>query len=466
MADYLVLEEDGTSHLELEESTSDFLLEDGTVLHTGRAALDVIVGASVGAEPPPPSYATWKVGTITVPSSTGSMSVSGLGGPPVAVFFYGTNWTTEDTAVTTTGTALFRGMCAPQWDSPGTLVQNAATVSPAGDQSAIQDVAILCHSTAGNATNLYGASITSLDSDGFTLNWWQAAAGGYKVVYVALMDVVNYGAYRGLSNTISLGWKAGACLLHGAFTNSSVPVDGRTNMTQEWYGGASYPGTNNLGWYAAGLTAFCFPTSNSQQYINEIMNDRPHVRIATDGSFVGPFLSSQNVTGQPSGAGLTSFTFNTNLSTNPGVVVVWDDEDGQTGRLTPGAATGNTSTVSGLPFAPGLVIGYCISNEPPGQGTGGRGAIGFSVVTPDFQWTALIDGVSSRGSFQSFQRGVVDAVSGTSVHAGTVALTTDGFVVTTEEDDISPAPWVWHAFGHPLRRVTWIPKLVRWMVGP
>ena len=472
MADYLVLEEDGTSHLELEESTSDLLLEDGPVFAANPGSFVVGAPSAVlsGEFVPGHGPATWKVGTITVPGSTGSASVTGLGGTPAAVFFFGANWLTEDTAVTSTGTAVFRGMAAPKWDAPGTLVQSAATVGPAGDQCAVLDVAIVCHSTAGSATDLYRASLSSLDADGFTLNWEVAASGGYKVVYAALMNVVNVGAYKGVSATIGLGWKAGACLLHGAWTGSSSLSFGANDRTQMFYGGGAYPGTNDFSWYGAGLTAYTFPTSASQQYNIGIYNQAPGTVIAQSGSFIGPFLSAQNVTGQPTGTNLQDFTFETHLSsgsnTNPGMLVMWDDSDSITGRLTPGAATGNTATVSGLPFAPGLVIGYSISDEPQQQGTGGRGAVGFSVVADGFQWTALVDGVSSRGAFQSFQRGVCDAVNGTSVHAGTVTLTADGFVVTTEEDDTTAQSWVWHAFGHPERLVAWIPKIARWMVGP
>ncbi len=117
--------------------------------------------------------------------------------------------------------------------------------------------------------------------------------------------------------------------------------------------------------------------------------------------------------------------------------------------------------MSGLPFPPGLVLGYSLSDEPPGQSSGSaRGAVGFSVITPDFQWSALVDGFD-RGAFQSFQRGMSDVVHNTSVHAGTVALTADGFVVTTEEDDVSPQPWNWHAFGHPTKSFLWTPHIYR-----
>ena len=405
--------------------------------------------------------AIWRVGTITVPSSTGTASVTGLGGTPKALVFYGTNWLTEDASVTSSGTGVFRGMCAPQWDAPGTLLQNAATVTPAGDQHSEQNSAILMHTTAGTGSNLYGATVSSLDADGFTVSWWQAAAGGYKVVYVALMEVTDCGAHIGGTSTLGLGWKAGASLLHGAWAG---PVIGGTNRTQEFFGGAAYPGSSGgSSWPGAGLSAYTFPTSNSAQYNIGIFNQAAGTVICQGGSFVGPFLTTQNVTAIPSGGGLTNFTLSFNDASNEGMVVVWDDEDSTTGRLTPATSQGGTVTVSGLPFEPGLVIGYSISDEPQGQSTGGRGAIGFSVVTPKFQWTALVDGHSSQGAFQSFQRGVADVVNSTNVHAGTIELTDDGFIVTTEEDDVSPASWVWHAFGHP-NRGGWLPQIYRRVV--
>jgi hypothetical protein len=89
----------------------------------------------------------------------------------------------------------------------------------------------------------------------------------------------------------------------------------------------------------------------------------------------------------------------------------------------------------------------------------------MSVVTPDFQWCATVDGKSSQGAFQSFQRGFADRVSGASVHAGTIELTDDGFVMTTEEDDLTPVSTVWHAFGHPQRVLKWIPQIYRRILG-
>src|SRR6186713_2269557 len=111
------------------------------------------------------SESTWRVGTLTVPSSPGDVSVTGLDGTPKAVFFYGVNFTDEDTVLTTTGNALFRGMAAPDYSSPGDLLQNAACSGPTGDQHMIDNYAVLNLSNAGTATVLYRASLTSLDAD-------------------------------------------------------------------------------------------------------------------------------------------------------------------------------------------------------------------------------------------------------------------------------------------------------------
>jgi hypothetical protein len=411
------------------------------------------------------SLSTWKVGTVTVPSSTGSVAYSptGWGGKtPKAMVFFGTNFLTEDVAVTTNGMGVFRGLCAPQWDSPGTLTQVASCVvsTPSGNAHSTQNNAIRMLDTAGAAATLYVANVTAFSAGGFTLNWTAVTAGGYKVVYVALFDVDNSaaraGSFAGATN--ALGWKAGACLTHGCWAG---PIDG-TNRTQEFYGGAAFRGSVAASWQSASATILCFPTSQSGQYLNEINNFTPNTVLMVGGHFTGPFLISSNLKVLPTGGGLTSFTM-LGDSADYGIAALWDDEDNATGRNTPATSQGCTTTKSGLPFAPGLVLFYGISNEPSGQGSGSRGAVGFGVVTPDFQWCATIDGKSSQGAFQSFQRGFADVVNGTLIHAGTVALTADGFVMTTEEDDVSSVNMVWHAFGHP-ETAPWIPQIYRWVM--
>lgn len=408
-----------------------------------------------------PPRATWRAGTITVPGSTGSGSVTGLGGTPKAVIFYGTNWTTEDTAVTTSGLGVFRGMAGPKYDD-GSLIQNAAFVSPPGDQHAIDNYAILALTTAGTATVLYRAEVDSFDADGFSYTFDAAASGGYKVVYLALMDDgtgLHVGSHIGTTNVSSfaMGFKAGASLHHGAWGG---PVTSGNDRTQEWYGGGAYPGTSYGGWEAAFLAAHCFPSSSSGQTYNEINADQtPATLSATGVHFVGPFLTISNLYIYPAGTYLDEFSWNGDPD-DGGMLVAWDDPDSTTGFATPAAAAAGTATVSGLSFEPGLLLGYSISDEKIGADTGGKGAAGFFVVTPDFQWCALVDGTSSAGAFQSFQRGFCDVVNGTDLHAGTVALTPDGFVMTTAEDDVAQKAVAWQAFGHPVA-APWIPQQYR-----
>lgn len=409
--------------------------------------------------------ARWKVTTITVPSGSGSVAYTPAGWAgktPKALIFYGTNWLLEDAADTANGRGVFRGMCAPQWDSPGTLNQQAACAisTPSGNAHSTQNNAIRMLNTAGAAVVLYNANVTSLDSGGFTLNWLTGAAGGYKVIVVALFEVDNVaarlGAYSGV--TINLGFKAEASLLHGAWAG---PIDG-TDRTQEFYGGAAYPGGNDANWDGVGGTVFCFPTSNSGQYVNELEGGMsPAIHVVTGGHFTGPFLITSNILAYPTGSPAAGNNFFIGGdSADGGMVAIWDDCPSAGFFQSPAQAAAATSTRSGLPFAPGLILGYTISNEPDGQGTGSRGAIGFGVATPDFQWCATVDG-QGQGAFQSFQRAIADVVSGVNVHAASVDLTDDGFVLTTEEAAVTADSVVWHAFGHPTPEVVWVPEFNR-----
>src|SRR4029077_4706198 len=162
------------------------------------------------------------------------------------------------------------------------------------------------------------------------------------------------------------------------------------------------------GWQGAGVNCQSFPTSTSSQYQIALNNFSPNIVIAEGMHFTGPFLTGSNSVCSPQGASLYDFLFGGDAE-DGGMGVVWDDEDSRTGRVAnPSDTIDGTATVSGLPFAPGLVIGYCISNEPDAQGSGAvRGGLGMAVITPDFQWSAVTDVYSSRGVWQSFQRGFV-----------------------------------------------------------
>lgn len=416
-------------------------------------------GAVVSQEPveaivsgwvPPIGESYWVVGTLTVPGSAGAQAVTGLGRPgrtPKGVVFFGANWTAEDTVVTSSGTAVFRGMAAEQWDSPGTIAQHAAAVGP-GDQHRAASSAILNVSSAGTATVLYEATVTSLDVNGFTLNWATVAAG-YKVVYAALFEVEECAAYVGTVNaTLSgVGFKAGASLLQGCWGSIAQSGDDRS---QEWYGGGAYPTGASGNWFAAGLATQCFPTSQSDQYQLYLDAQEPTILTVSAQHFTGPFLTGSNLKAYPAGTNLEDFRFIGDGS-NAGMVMFWDDSDSKTGFATPDSSAAGVVAVS-TPFDPGLVIGYSASDEPRAQGTGGRGAAGFAVIGADadgnpYQWGALVDRINP-GAYQSFAK-IPNVVHDSSIQTFTGELVPGGFELTTVDVDVAPKSWLWHAFGHP-----------------
>jgi hypothetical protein len=426
-----------------------------------------VIAANVA---PPPQLSYWKAGVLTVPGSTGPQAITGLGANPgqrpKAVVFFGANWTAEDSVVTTPGTALFRGMACEQWDSPGTIVQDAAAVGP-GDQHREAAAAILNLTSAGSAAVLYQASLTSLDVDGFTLDWTTVAGGGYKIVYAALFDVEHAAGYRGEVSAMlsAVGFKAGAALVQGSWAGPDISGGDRS---QEWYGGAAYPTGASSNWQGAGMSVQCFPTSQSQQ--NQVYLDSldPTILTVSAQHFTGPFLIGSNIKAHPSGVHNGDFSFYGD-DTNGGMAMFWDDDDAAAGYATPDAVAGNVVSEP-LPFDPGLVLGYSVSDEPRAQGTGGRGAAGFSVVGFDadgnpFQWGALVDRINP-GAIQSFAK-VPNIVHDTSLQSMSVELVSHGFEMTTVDADVSPVSWLYQAFGHPLPLLAgaWIPGIYRRIVN-
>lgn len=411
--------------------------------------------------PVPPPRVTWRIGVISVPGSPSSGAVTTLDGRPKAVIFYGTNWTTEDAVVTSTGVGMFRGMVGPKWDD-ASLVQNAACIVPPGDAHVEDNYAILQLDTSGLGSGiLYRATVDSIDSNGFSYTFDVASGGGYKIIYLALMDDdtgVSIGSRTAtLSTSFPIGFKAGASLYHGAWAGPVIDGDTRT---QEFYGGGAYRTNGHAAWKAAWLTAFCFPTSSSGQTYNEINADfDPTILSATGGHFTGPFLITSNLKFHPSGTYFDEFT-QSGDSADGGMVLAWSDPDSDTRFMTPAASVAGTTVISGIPFEPGLLLGYTISDLSRGGGTGGLGAAGFSIATPDFQWCAVVDGSGTRGAFQSFQRGFCDTVDGAGIHAGTIEITDDGWIATTTEADVSQHLTTWQAFGHP-RLAQWIPHIYR-----
>ena len=418
-----------------------------------------------------PGRARWKVGVIDVPAGAGSVSVN-LGKRPNAVFFYGANWTAEDTIVTTDHTALFRGMVAPNYDFPSTLVQCAVAHGP--NHTSNQDLyAILNIKLDATADVLYRATVSFSDT-GFTANFDTGAAGGYKVIYVALTDVRHcLGRVGDYASVVEFGFKPEASLIHGSWNpfNDDVQTDWHAS-SMAFYGGGGYPGTNDLTWegHGAGMTNYYFQAGVSQ-HMTEMYNSNPRTIITSAAHhLVG--MVPENAHVEPTGDGFLEWQMSSFHETK-GMSIGWDDDKTDAGFGAIPAAVDDESfhNTDGTRFNadlfdPGLVLFYSISNEPDELGLPDRGAIGFGVATPDFQWCALVDHTwtmathPETSAYQSFSKGFIDCVTPAGVHAGEVTLEDEGFTLKTTIASTTPGSLLWHAFGYPVSAV-WIPHMSR-----
>lgn len=132
-------------------------------------------------------------GTITAPASTGSQPYTGIGFQPKAILFFGTRQTATGYA---TGMGIMFGFA-------GTSTQGVASTSSGDNVSPTNparatDTSVCIQSVApGTASVDLQASLTSFDSDGFTLNWSVVSGGQFIVHYIALGGSDITGAFCG-----------------------------------------------------------------------------------------------------------------------------------------------------------------------------------------------------------------------------------------------------------------------------
>lgn len=147
-----------------------------------------------------------KQGNFTKRTSTGSQAVTGLGFQPKAVVFY---WTLQTTAGTSGATGQFWG----QGFATGASNERALSVWDE-DQTAIgttdsgratyNNASIVMQGDDGAAAGV--ADLTSLDSDGFTLNWSTANSSPYIIYYYAFsQDIVTDATVNSFSLTTGTG---------------------------------------------------------------------------------------------------------------------------------------------------------------------------------------------------------------------------------------------------------------------
>lgn len=382
-------------------------------------------------------------GTITVPSSPGDVDVL-LDGRPQLVIFFGTNFTTEDTLITASGQALFRGYAAPMWDDPSTIFQVGQCVAPAGVayRHALSAVTALDPTTAAA---IFEADCSFLTS-GFRLSFTTAAAGGYLVSYVAVWGMDNCAAIGQGPQTVPLGWVANAAIVQGA--NVDIPFSNP---------GRSFGSFGSMRTDHGAFAAFaCYPGSASAQYFMDL-----DVTVAFGGplicgecnGFLGPFMIADWLYAYASG---TDFI----TANAAGVVnaVAFQCDASNNAFSAPGLNVGDIVTIN-PGFTPNLVLFYTISNEPTGLGIGGRGAMGLGMLTDSDQWACTING-TTYGAWLSRDACVVDQVNTGGAHVARGDIIPNGFTLETTEAGLGNASIIWHAFGFP-EGASWMPHIYR-----
>lgn len=158
----------------------------------------------------------FKLGTLAQRTSAGTQAITGIGFQPNAVLFASANLSTASGTVSTTaGTAGKQSFGAAAATQSGTWIGTAGTINSDENMYASTTAAIT-HATS-QTTNAQ-ASLSSLDADGFTLNWTAADATARNVLYIAMgtavpagdsvniadgTDPANYNAGRGSTNNVS-----------------------------------------------------------------------------------------------------------------------------------------------------------------------------------------------------------------------------------------------------------------------
>lgn len=225
-----------------------------------------------------------KKGVFTLPTTTQSVPVTGVGFQPKALIL----WTTGQTVSGyTSGVKLGFGMAASSTQRITTAIRSDDAQSPVvAIRRALSNACLLVSMTAGGTLEMY-TDFTSFDADGFTLALTVASAGtAYKVHYLALggNDITNVfvgktaiGTSIGAWSVTGVGFKPdlviGTHILNnidaGAFSTSQFNLSAFTETTQSALSYRSQDAAN--------------PTNN----INYQRNDKAIVGVSSSANTVG-----------------------------------------------------------------------------------------------------------------------------------------------------------------------------------
>lgn len=220
----------------------------------------------------------WTSGNFLFPTSTGAYSVTGLEFEPQGIFWIYTNLSALDTVVTTSYPTLGFGMTWIDKDSGLPDSQAVTNVMTAGINVKPQPIVM---TDSLGCVEEYAATLTSLNSDGFTLNVTNAAPGDRWITWMAFGGFQLAGGSANLAtNTIyTIGRQALTAFAMNYRTTSGIRNGCETARYTSLYVGATSwpkedtPSFNTRSWGSAGTSYF--PITGAQGFTTSFFNINP-----------------------------------------------------------------------------------------------------------------------------------------------------------------------------------------------
>ena len=129
-----------------------------------------------------------KVGQFTAPSSTGTDAITGVGFQPDFVMLLGTNITSDNAGAENGSYSLgYFNSNGEEAVSSVVMEDNVTTTDTARYQ--VTDACLAMFDPADTATITHEAAFSSMDSDGFTLNYSTASIANKRVWYAAIKGI-------------------------------------------------------------------------------------------------------------------------------------------------------------------------------------------------------------------------------------------------------------------------------------
>lgn len=294
----------------------------------------------------------FKLGTLTQPTATGNQSVTGVGYQPTAVLFAGAGLSTAtdvlNTTAGTTGKQTFGAGAATQ---SGTWIGTEGAL-PSDENMYYSTTAAITHATS-QTTNSQ-ASLTSLNADGFTLNWATADTTARNLLYIAIGQAPGTAPTLTTPTAASIGSTT-------ATLGANVTSDGGAAVTERGvvWNTSTAPttannkviGTGTTGVYTVSATSL--PAGTRIYYRGYAINSVGTSYSATEGSFyTEPATQASAV--NFSSVTQTGMTVNWTRGSGAGVIVVMKSGSAVTSVPTDGVDTTYTANAA---FASGYQFG-------------------------------------------------------------------------------------------------------------